>query len=139
MTPFDGTFDSSEVDDTPRKQMPEAGQHLATVTAAEIKTSQKGDGYLSLTFELPDSGGWRCFDIVMLSGPGAGIGAAKAKMLGHSLEHGDPVLPEIYVGAQVTLSLIVEAYDGKDRLKVDVLHGEYCGYESFLSDEEPPF
>ncbi len=129
---FDGTFDSSEVDDSPRKQMPEDGCHLASVATAEIKVSKDDDGYISVTFTLPESGDWRVFDIVMLSGKGAGIGAAKSKALGHPLEHGQPVLPAIYVGCQVKLWLKVEQYDGKDRLKVDISRGTYCGYDPVM-------
>ena len=123
---FDGTFDDSKATDAGGRPPP--GDYTATVVDAEIKTSRKGDGMMSLLLKLHESG-WKVYDVIMLSGPGAGIGKSKAKAFGILLEKGAVVEAGPFLGKEVRVYLAEEEYDGKTNLAVDIGQGEECGYD----------
>lgn len=97
----------------------EPGEREATVTKVESTRdgqplrSKKGDLMLKLTFRLEPNG--TLSDYLMLSGPGAPMGARKLIALG--IEKGSKLIPNDLLGRRVKLDCKVEEFNGEPTLK----------------------
>ena len=115
----------------------------ATISKCEERTSKKGDPMFSVTLE-DENKKFVCYDILMLGGPGRGIGQAKLSALGFTKDHGE-IIPAQLIGRQVYVRLTEDEWDGKKRLKVDLVRDDgeeyarwHCGYWPVRDDIEPP-
>lgn len=114
----------------------EPGTYRAEVKDVREKTSRGGDAMLSLYFKDVDSGEGLCWDNVMLSGRGVGIGVKKMRALDGVTEEGDEYVfidSGELIGRRCMLDVIHEEYDGKTRCVVDFAatdeaRGVFFGY-----------
>lgn len=124
----------------PKKNIHESGGRtgwqMARVGNCEMKKSSKGDRYYNVALETP-GGDFLCYDVLMLEGPGNGIGFAKLFALGAAEDLGDEVrfdTAEEIIGKRAWVYVGTETWQGKRRRKVDIAEGN-AGY---LAEHETP-
>jgi len=113
----------------------EPGVYMAEVASAKEKTSSTGNPMIAVTLvaahfkKRP-----LCMDYIMLRGKGWGLGKKKLEALG--VEPGTKeISPGELVGRRTYVVLVEDVYDGKKKLKPDILATEYKGY--YAQGEEP--
>ena len=118
-------------------KLPPEGTYLAEVDTVEVKISQGGDKYLNVQLRDAETRENLCYDILMLTGKGAGIGMAKLIQLG--IEKGTPRLePMALTGRRAHVKIYHDTYEGKTRAKVALSNEEgfKCGYRAEASVAE---
>ena len=96
-----------------------AGIDAWEVIDCEVRYSKAGDQMLGMKFARISDRGDYMFDILMLEGPGWGLGKQKlAALLGDGFD-GDIEVDE-FRGKQVWIAAKVEEYNGKSSLKPDI-------------------
>jgi hypothetical protein len=76
-------IDWNEFSDSPKSQeLSPPGNYHVEVADCEERTSAAGNTYFNVRMKDLESGRSLCFDIIMLSGKGLGMGLSKLKQLG---------------------------------------------------------
>jgi hypothetical protein len=132
---WDGRFDD---DEAASNECPPNGKYLVEIIEAERGTSKGGDGMISVRLKIAEGPHetHTIFDNFMMTGRGAGIGKAKAKAFGVSLNKGDQVDESDFIGRRAYCYGRQEKYKGFTNLKSDIEHGDYCGYDSLSEDPD---
>lgn len=119
------------------------GTHLWTVDSATFGKSRKGDSMLTLKLScLPNDRNEAATmsDIIMLQGPGFGIGKPKLVALGVKPNHSGPFDPLDLHGRRVWISTVEQQWEheGKSgsRIAVDITQLSHKGYQP--EDNVPP-
>jgi len=110
------------------------GVDLWQIVSCTAKPSRGGDNMLALKFERVDGGG-NLFDNVMLGGGGWGIGKQKLAALVEPGFTGD-LDPISLVGKRLWIETVVDNFEGRDRLKVNIKGLKHGGYQR--ADDVPP-
>ena len=109
------------------------GVHLWTVKKCEQTVSRGGDQMLKL--ELRRDDGAKMFDNIMLQGGGWPIGKRKLAVFVGPDFKGD-LDPLTIQGRRVWAETVVEAYNGRDNLKVNIEGLKHAGYQDV--NDTPP-
>lgn len=117
----------------PDRDIPE-GIFLVEVIKAEAKRSRKGDLMIGLTLVHAQTGEEAARDVVMLEGPGWGLGKAKLTALGLGEFRGD-LDPATLVGKRVWASIEPREYDGRTYASINTKLLRYAGLQA--EDEKP--
>lgn len=104
------------------------GVDLWEVKTASGKESSNGTPMISLEFKRV-SGQGVLWDNVMLGGGGWGIGKAKLSALGVPKNFTGDLNVATLVGRRVWVATVVDEYQGKSRLKVDIAELDHAGYQ----------
>lgn len=106
--------------------LPTAGVHYAEVKESKVKKSESGNTMFSIVLYRVDDGAKLCYDNILLTGAGRGIGMQKLKGLGvpegtTSLDAAD------LIGRRCFVAVKSDTYNGKTRLAVDIAQGPFKG------------
>jgi len=109
------------------------GVYLACVDKCELKHSKaSGAPMLALTINSVDFGGKLCYDYLMLSGDGWGMGKSKLKALG--FKEGSTIEEHDLIGIRFYCAVVAEEFNGRKQLKVNAK----LGHAGYWNEQEPP-